>query len=167
MTASYALFHPLRYLNMLLGAFLVNADSLTLNMAGTRLSWLEYTIPAVCIAGLLGVTAVWAVFERDQLRFNGRDKRIFLAVILLEFLLTPAMLLSWTPAGSKWIIGLQGRYFLPVLPLIYFIFAKFRLARSVDCTKQEEAEISRSCMRWICVLSCACVYYMLCTYLTR
>ena len=167
MTASYALFHPLRYLNMLLGAFLVNADSLTLNMAGTRLSWLEYTIPAVCIAGLLGVTAVWAVFERDQLRFNGRDKKIFLAVILLELLLTPAMLLSWTPVGSKWIIGLQGRYFLPVLPLIYFVFAKFRLARSVDCPKQEEAEISRNCMRWICVLSCACVYYMLCTYLTR
>lgn len=167
LTASYALLHPLRYLNMLFGAFLVNADSLTLNMAGTRLSWLEATIPAVCIAGLLGTAAVWAVFEKDQFRFYGRDKKIFMAVILLEFLLTPAMLLSWTPAGSKWIIGLQGRYFLPVLPLIYFIFAKFRLARSVDCTKQEEAEISRSCMRWICVLSCACVYYMLCTYLTR
>ena len=34
-----------------------------------------------------------------------------------------SMLLGWTPKGFTYIAGIQGRYFLPILPLILLFFA--------------------------------------------
>ena len=34
------------------------------------------------------------------------------------------MLLSWTPEGSDVILGIQGHYFLPVLPLLAIVVGK-------------------------------------------
>lgn len=167
MAFSYALVHPMKYLQMLFAAMIQYADSLTINMGGTALAWLERTIPNVFVVGLLLLIAVHALFENDQLEFAGRDKKIFLTVIFLVVLLMPAMLLSWTPIGSRWIEGLQGRYFLPVLPLIYFVLTKFRLHRRTDHSKNNAAIVGRSCMRWFCVFSCICVYYLMRLYLTR
>ena len=39
-------------------------------------------------------------------------------------LTTPAMLLSWTPEGSDVVLGIQGHYFLPILPLIAILLGK-------------------------------------------
>lgn len=164
---SYALWHPFKYLQLLLAAFIQYADHLTLNVGGTMLSWLERTIPAVFIIGLLLLIAVQALFENDRLQFEERDKRVFLTVILLVLLLMPAMLLSWTPIGSQRIEGLQGRYYLPILPLIYFVLTKFRLYRRTDHSKSADTQIGRTCMRWFCGISCICVYYLLRLYLTR
>ncbi|MBN1892047.1 MAG: DUF2142 domain-containing protein, partial [Clostridiales bacterium] len=40
---------------------------------------------------------------------------VFTSVVLLSMFV---MLLSWTPLENKVIEGVQGRYFLPVLPLV-------------------------------------------------
>lgn len=42
-------------------------------------------------------------------------------VILVSGLVLAAMLISYTYVGSDIILGVQGRYFLPVLPLILLI----------------------------------------------
>ena len=37
------------------------------------------------------------------------------------------MALSWTPVGSEYIMGVQGRYFLPMLPLFLVILRNNRI----------------------------------------
>ena len=79
----------------------------------------------------------------------------------------PAMLLSWTPAGSDMILGLQGRYFLPVLPLIFFVFTKFSVRVRTDSSRERITGLGRKYMIWFAALSCLCVYFMMRLYLTR
>jgi uncharacterized membrane protein len=40
-------------------------------------------------------------------------------VIFLTFILLTSMLLSYTPADTFYILGVQGRYFLPLVPFVF------------------------------------------------
>ena len=42
-----------------------------------------------------------------------------------------SMLLAWTPVSASFIRGVQGRYFLPLLPLLALSLKNGRLVRTV------------------------------------
>ena len=46
-----------------------------------------------------------------------------------------AMLLNWTPIWSTLILGVQGRYFLPVLPLLLLCVRKMDIRSGKDMVK--------------------------------
>ena len=128
LSAAYALIHPLRYFLMAAEAFVKNTDMWLVNMGGTQLAWAEPVIPGACVFGLAAAAALYSLYEKDRLTLAGRDRRLMLAVAALAFCLTPAMLLSNTSVGSSFILGVQGRYFLPVLPLLLLGADKVRAA---------------------------------------
>lgn len=166
--ATYALSNPLKYIDMCISTYLKYLDSLIINMGGTHLAWLENTIPAVIIIGLILIIGVFSIYENDQIEFINKDKWIFSFVVFLEFFITPVMLLSWTPLGNTVIEGLQGRYYLPVLPLIIMILTKFKLHVGVKGVSTEtRIEIQNSCFIIFATLSCISVYYMMRIYLLR
>lgn len=186
MRASFALIHPLKFLCLLASTYLNSADELILNMGGTRLAWLEATIPAAVIGALLVIIAVQSVFEKDRIRLRGRDRGLFLWVLAMEIVFTPIMLLSWTEYGDDRIRGLQGRYYLPVFLMLVFVFTKYTLHEQADqsgslvsgSTELVESEnnnntgsdpglVVRKCVGWFCGLSCLCVYYLMRLYLVR
>lgn len=168
LSVSYAFDNPLQYIDMCVSTYLKYMDNLIINMGGTQLAWLENTIPAVIIVGLVVMISIFSVFERDKIEFRGRDKWVFVFVIILEFFITPVMLLSWTPIGNTVIEGLQGRYYLPVLPLIIMVLTKFKLHVGVKkITDKERLEIQNSCYMIFATLSCMSVYYMMRIYLQR
>ena len=51
------------------------------------------------------------------------------AALLLGFILMASMLLAYTPADTFYILGVQGRYFLPFLPVLLLAFRTPRLQR--------------------------------------
>ena len=171
MAFSYALTHPAAYLAMMMKAYITNADSLVFGIAGSRLAFAEPTIPDLVIAGLLLCTGAMALAEKDRLSLTRRDKTIFQIIIAALVLTMPAMLLSWTSEGSDMIIGLQGRYYLPVLPLILLACTKpspyGKTAGRQDSDQTARRQTDRSFIRAFCLLSCLCVYYMMRLYLTR
>jgi len=171
MAFSYALTHPAAYLAMMMKAYITNADSLVFGIAGSRLAFAEPTIPDLVIAGLLLCTGAMALAEKDRLSLTRRDKTIFQIIIAVLVLTMPAMLLSWTNEGSDMIMGLQGRYYLPVLPLILLACTKPSLygktAGRQDPDQTARRQTDRSFIRAFCLLSCLCVYYMMRLYLTR
>lgn len=77
------------------------------------------------------------------------------------------MLLSWTPEGSDIILGLQGRYYLPALPLFLLACTKFSLPGGPVLQRGQLAAAGRRFMMTFCLLSCLSVYYMMRLYLTR
>lgn len=167
MTASFALAEPLKYLHMLMQTYLQDIDMLAIDMGGTLLGWREPTIPYVFIAGLMLIIGVYAIYEADQLQLKNMDKWIFGAILLIELVFTPMMLLSWTPIGSLKVEGLQGRYYLPTLILIFLLFTKFKLHNDVEISDNKALAIKQTCIKWFVLISCICIYYMLRLYLRR
>ena len=78
-------------------------------------------------AGLVG--------EKDQPALPGKTRITLVGVSLLVILATFAgMLISWTPVGCETILGVQGRYFLPVLPLLLLALPGNRIRLERDIT---------------------------------
>ena len=99
-----------------------------------------------------------------------KDILIALAVVLIALLTTPSMLLSWTPEGSDVILGIQGHYFLPVLPLFAMSAGKGLrvLARKITKgntgTVKAVASAAYPCTAFMLVLA---FYFIMRLYLSR
>lgn len=77
------------------------------------------------------------------------------------------MLLSYTPAGSGMIYGVQGRYLFPVMPLLALCAVKFGLKRPFkDEEGRRDASVS-ACIDIYVVFTLIIVYMMVGTYLAR
>ena len=160
--------HPVEYFNMFVTAYLDYADDLIINMGGTVLSWEEFTIQNIAVVVLMVTAFIASVFEKDETALNKRDRIVFGLVILMSVCCTPVMLLSWTDAGSARIEGLQGRYYLPVLPLILMLMSKYKLKNAAaDIKSENSSAILLECQRVFAVVSVLCVYYLMRLYLTR
>lgn len=167
LSATWGWQHPVEFFDMVVRTYLRYIDTLTINMGGTSLAWLEGTLPSVIVIGLMLVGGCGAIFEIDELKLKKKDRNIFLLVIFLEFYFTPIMLLSWTPVGYTWIEGLQGRYFMPVLPLIIMVFTKFLMNGAIKTEDGGLIAIRKRCDTLIVLLSLTAVYIMSRLYLTR
>lgn len=87
-------------------------------LLGSNLGWGEISIPMDIL--LMSVIAlVAAILVGSELRIKDSHRiwcvLIFVGVVLLACL---SMLLGWTPKSYHAIEGVQGRYFLPALPLL-------------------------------------------------
>lgn len=62
---------------------------------------------------------------RGENKLKNRDKKIIGIILIITYLIISTVLhLTCTPVNYKYIIGIQGRYFIPFLVCIYLIFNK-------------------------------------------
>lgn len=95
------------YLITMLGGFLGNLDP-------------NLTVPPFCLILLCFSLLVSAVKrEGEELPFKTWQKWFMLFLVLLSAcLILASMLLGWTPRNLTYITGVQGRYFIPLIPLV-------------------------------------------------
>lgn len=171
MVASYALQHPIKYLQMAFITYLDRIDTYLFDMVGSDLGWLEYTVPHYILVGLFLITIICAFMDVDEIKLEKKVKYIFELVIVLTLITTPAMLLSFTDKGSKVILGLQGRYFLPLAVILLLLLTKFSLhnigGRIISEGTEERSSIKSKLFYTYGMLLCAALYYMMRLYLTR
>ncbi|HYC62078.1 MAG TPA: DUF2142 domain-containing protein [Thermoanaerobaculia bacterium] len=98
--------HPTRYTDQLIG----------------RLGWLDVGLPRFVLLAYLAMFLYVALSV--GLRVTAIDRAVMFVVIVAT-LLTVALAdyLSWTPVGSDTIEGIQGRYFLPIAPLVLLMIS--------------------------------------------
>jgi uncharacterized membrane protein len=106
------------------------------SMLGARLGWLNINVPNFLIFMfiILLMLSILKV-KNEKLYFNKKDRCLIVIIICLVFsLVCAAMLLSWTPLSYNTIEGVQGRYFLPILPLALLLFRNSTIAlkKSID-----------------------------------
>lgn len=98
-----------------------------------KLGWLEYELPSwiyFFMASLFG----WVLFylvsfgKRLSSRFGYFDWLILLSILGGNYLYLMILeYLSWSPVGNHVVVGVQGRYFLYLLPiLIWFLVLSFQ-----------------------------------------
>lgn len=101
----------------------LSCDAFLENMLGMQLGWLDINVSRIVIYGmllliLLSVLPIEDGRKRSAPEATKRQRLSYAAVILLSAgMIFTSMFISWTPKESKEIFGIQGRYFLPMLPL--------------------------------------------------
>ena len=112
------------YQATMLGGYLGNLDP-------------NLTVPYFCLYLLWGILIVSSVRRAEDYTPFKPGQKVWIAVLtLLSFcLVLTSMLLGWTPKGFTYIAGIQGRYFLPILPLILLLIYGDNLTIKRDYSK--------------------------------
>jgi uncharacterized membrane protein len=108
----------------MLGGFLGNLDP-------------NLTVPSVCLSLLWFILIVSALRREGETVFlTGKQKLFILFLVFLSgCLVLASMLLGWTPKEMTYITGVQGRYFIPLLPLVLLTVFDKRLVLHMDLRK--------------------------------
>lgn len=98
---------------------IIENSSFYLNtMIGNPLGWVEISIPNIIVTGFVIVLIFSAVPNRKSAVVSKKIMTALIAiVVLVSAMVFGALLITYTYVGSDTILGVQGRYFLPVLPL--------------------------------------------------
>ena len=91
---------------------------------------------------------------------GGQKLWMVILVFLSACLVLASMLLGWTPRELTYITGVQGRYFIPLLPLVLLVVFDKRLVINMDLRKSAwylECFVSIYALIRIC--STACLRY--------
>ena len=89
------------------------------SLVGSSLGWFAIEIPGLIIIGFVILLLISSLQEENKSQLSGIQRGVIVGIgggISLLVMLT--FLIAETYIGSDTIIGVQGRYFLPILPLI-------------------------------------------------
>ena len=105
-------------------------------LIGSRLGWLEITISQFIITGFLIILVLEFFREKEHYVIKTKE-RVCYGVIasLISLAVLAAMWLAWTPISYATVQGVQGRYFLPMVPLLYLMMAnnkRIRIKSSIN-----------------------------------
>jgi len=121
-TIPYLLEKPLRIIYIYWNTLVVKGEFLLQSFLGGVLSWLDFKMSwlfeIVFLGGLFLMTGV----EED--RYDGKKRQrilMFVACGISVALIMMSMLVGYTKIRLNYIEGLQGRYFIPVAPLLFLM----------------------------------------------
>lgn len=131
-TIAYFLQNPLEFPKIILNTFTVSNMSFSKDylqtMLGMILGWLDPTLKMPALYYQMLVLLLLAHFisaDGEPKVFRKGNKWWMLVIIAAVIVLVmTSMLISYTPLSSPYILGVQGRYFLPVLPLFGLVVFK-------------------------------------------
>ena len=113
---------PVLLVRMLYQTLLWNAKDMHITMIGGWLGNLDQVLDVPYLAVwtfTLCLTGLALKIPGEQLRMSGRH-RVWTGFLCAACagLTMLSMLIAWTPVSSRVILGVQGRYFLPFLPVL-------------------------------------------------
>ncbi len=127
--------HPMTLLKAFLLYFMTPHGAMTFTGFFGLVGWGEYMPPAWMLGLgtlLLTIALVYTTREEYQLIKTLKIPRIKVGLLFIMCLLAiPGLLyLTWTDVGSSQLQGVQGRYFLPFIPLLILVlqsnFVRFK-----------------------------------------
>jgi uncharacterized membrane protein len=85
--------------------------------------WNEVSLPDIVVAIYIIALIVVALFDKSQIKIYPKQKLLaFITFFTMFFLVLIYEYITFTPVGLDIIYGVQGRYFIPVVPLLFLIF---------------------------------------------
>jgi len=125
----YLFTNPFEFMKLLIRTLIERSDSYVGSMIGDRMAWSDYTTNWLIIAGFIVMLALAVSWEESDGTVIARlwERTVIGGIICCEIIGIHAIMLVETKVGSVIISGVQGRYFLPFVPLILFCaFSKSR-----------------------------------------
>lgn len=93
------------------------------------LGWLDTPLPDWLIWSYYFMLITAALLDsQNYIQINFKNRLVLFSVFtLIGLFIYTAMYLSWTEVGSSIILGIQGRYFIPIAPLFFLLFYNRRI----------------------------------------
>lgn len=129
-----ALQNPILYIQKVLYTFNLNGSNYLLSLFGADLGWGELIkLYSLVPYAFLGIYLFTAVMDND---LKGKFKKyqivwILLVVLVIVGLIFTSLYVQWTTVGQTSIAGIQGRYFLPILPLVMLVLGSVVKVKSL------------------------------------
>lgn len=121
-TVTYVLQHIKQVIILFAGTIHDKIDFYITSILGKDLGWFDLHVPVYLIMLMFGLI-ILAVHADSGIKIRWQNRLLYILLFVGIVLLSCAtMLLSWTPLSYHSIEGVQGRYFLPALPLFLISF---------------------------------------------
>ncbi|AXV39242.1 DUF2142 domain-containing protein [Methanobacterium sp. BAmetb5] len=126
---SIIIHNPFNYLTIVLQSYLYNINlHLTMLIGNFSIGALENPLPLwlVCIYTLF-LMAV-PLLDKNKINVTIEQKSISLITFFITLAITTTLIyITWNKVGVNYILGIQSRYFIPVMPLLLLIFYNKKL----------------------------------------
>lgn len=89
------------------------------SMIASPLGWVDVELPEIIIFAFIIVLLLSGLTDSEKYSFSKKEKGVcYITAIFISGLVMAALLIAYTYIGSDIIMGIQGRYFIPILPLV-------------------------------------------------
>lgn len=138
----FVLSAPLHFLNVAADSY-YNADGFVPHIEGmvfkigngNALPWWFYV-------SVFGVFLLILRNQDEKVDLSKKQRSIMLLVFLANFfMIYLALYLGWSKSGAKGVSGVQGRYFVALLPVFIFAFYKSGFSLGLEFVKKYQREI--------------------------
>lgn len=159
----YCLNHPVQVVAMFYRTIERQSSRFLNEMIASPLGWLEIHLPDILIIGFVIILLISVLrCEKDRkdivLSISFRVYTI-IGILLVVVGVMAALFFSWTTVGNREIEGIQGRYFLPILPL------------ALLCMQNETIVLEKNIDKYLLLgatyLHCLVVFFATLTAITR
>jgi len=119
----YLLNHPLHFFKVVYNSIIVHKQFYLLSYVGHFGTYMDTPMPLWFLYVSLAVIILTAFTERVNLVLSFRVKVVlFLTALCTYSFLVLSQHLTWNKIGNDNIEALQGRYLVPILPLVFMLF---------------------------------------------
>ena len=118
------LLHPIRYIQDCLYTLNINGQDYLYTMFGGELGWGELVKIYSIVPYTLFILAIWITIADESVKEKFKlYQKLIIAFVLIAItaLIFTSLYVQWTTPGSDSILGIQGRYFIPILPLLMLL----------------------------------------------
>ena len=119
-----AIQNPIKYIQTLLYTINLNGSNYLMQLFGSDLGWGEFVkLYAIVPYSILAIYLFTSISDEDIKNKLKTYQLVWIALVVLAVivLVFTSLYVQWTTVGRESISGVQGRYFLPILPLIMLL----------------------------------------------
>lgn len=116
----FIIYHPLLYAKIIINTLVSNTVSYMQSFTGV-LGWLDTPLPSYIVLSYFIMLFLAAL--NGDIKIKMKNKFILLLIFLFTVLvIITALYMTWTLVGGPIILGVQGRYFIPIALLFFLVF---------------------------------------------
>lgn len=126
--AKFVLSQPFNFIKMATSDYIFHSKYYFKTFFG-QLTWLDLYVPIFLSAFVASVASGTALLDKNEKIIVPNSFKIIFSLIAVAtaFLISALLYITWTPLHSNDIEGIQGRYFIPVSPLMFLLFYNKRV----------------------------------------
>lgn len=131
---SFIILHPFNFMYLLLSTLAGNLTSYLMMFVGT-LGWLNNPVylPTWLICAYLFILILVSLLDKKDKIIQLNQKIISLITFsLISLLMLAVEYITYTPVGQNVIIGVQGRYFIPIAPMLLLLLYNKKIDYDIE-----------------------------------
>lgn len=134
---NFVLSDPVGYLQIILDNVFRKLKNLLDLAIGAKLGWLDTPLDPFLLFAIECSLLFLALTDKNEaVKFNRTGKIVVLAVALLTvFSIFSSSYIALNPVATKDLTALQGRYFIPILPLVLLLFYNQRIKFNISMVR--------------------------------